>query len=80
MKTLFIIVTALLLSHYPSSTINQNRLLSSKETVYICNSTSATKYHSKEDCRGLNNCKTEIKSMDVKEAIQLGREECGWCY
>ncbi len=51
-----------------------------QETVYICDSKGATKYHSKEDCRGLNNCKADIISIDKKEAIKKGREECGWCY
>ncbi len=54
--------------------------IQSKETVYICNSKGATKYHAEENCRGLNNCKAEILSVDKKEAIKLGREECGWCY
>lgn len=51
-----------------------------QETVYICDSKSATKYHSEEDCRGLNNCKADIISIDKKDAIKKGREECGWCY
>lgn len=50
------------------------------ETVYICDSKGATKYHSKEDCRGLNNCKADIISIDKKEAIKKEREECGWCW
>jgi len=50
------------------------------ETVYICDSEGATKYHSKNNCRGLNNCKADIVPMDKKDAIKLGRDECGWCY
>lgn len=58
----------------PTTHVHQN------ETVYICDSEGATKYHSKNNCRGLNNCKADIVPISKKEAIQLGREECGWCY
>jgi hypothetical protein len=50
------------------------------ETVYICDSKNATKYHSKENCGGLQNCKAEIKEIKKSEAIRLDRTECLKCW
>jgi len=84
MKLLLILASAVLISLQPMQPVpspgQKIPFPSSKETVYICNSESATKYHSKEDCRGLNACKAEIKSIDRQDAIKKGRDECGWCW
>jgi len=47
-------------------------------TVYICNSTTSSKYHYKKDCRGLNACKASIKAIEMVEAKKYGRTLCGW--
>lgn len=47
-------------------------------TVYICNSSSAKKYHYKKNCRGLNNCKKETKAITLTSARKRGRTLCGW--
>jgi hypothetical protein len=70
---------------YPTENpLNGQRILpsysSTQETVYICDGKYATKYHQVEDCRGLSNCKAEILSIDKKDAIKKGREECAICY
>lgn len=47
-------------------------------TVYVCDSKNATKYHYKENCRGLSNCKHQILSMDIEKAKKSGKSLCGW--
>jgi len=46
--------------------------------VFICDSKTAKKYHLKEDCRGLSNCKAKTKKITLKEAKDLNRTLCGW--
>ena len=47
--------------------------------VWICVSEGAYAYHFKKDCRGLSNCKHEIKKMTLQEAFKLGKKKlCGW--
>ena len=48
------------------------------DQVYICNSTGAKKYHYKKNCRGLSNCKKEIKEISLEAAKDRGRTLCGW--
>jgi hypothetical protein len=50
------------------------------ETVYICNGTSATKYHKTNRCGGLSNCRGTITSIDKSDAIKKGRTECLRCW
>lgn len=51
--------------------------LSNSSTVYICTGKYATKYHYKQNCRGLSNCKGTIKAVGLNEA-QKYRTLCGW--
>ncbi len=46
--------------------------------VYICKGPQSKKYHYKKDCRGLTSCSTEIYSVPLSEAKNLGRSLCGW--
>lgn len=46
--------------------------------VYICDSPSSVAFHYKRDCRGLNNCKHEVKKSTVAEAEKIGLKICGW--
>jgi hypothetical protein len=48
------------------------------DQVYICNSTGAKKYHYKKNCRGLSNCKKEVKEISLEAAKDRGRTLCGW--
>ncbi|HSD14096.1 MAG TPA: hypothetical protein VLB74_05575, partial [Flavobacterium sp.] len=50
----------------------------STQEVYICVSPSAKKYHYNENCRGLSNCKHEIKKVSKSSALDKGLELCGW--
>lgn len=46
--------------------------------VYICKGPQSKKYHNKKDCRGLKNCSTDIYSVPLSDAKNLGRTLCGW--
>ncbi|GEQ84618.1 hypothetical protein ULMS_01260 [Patiriisocius marinistellae] len=49
-----------------------------EKTVYICNSTTSSKYHLKKNCRGLNACKKPTKEVTITSAKESGRSLCGW--
>lgn len=53
-------------------------LNTAQRTVYICSSKSATSYHLKDNCRGLNACSHEIKSVSETDAKGMGLKLCGW--
>lgn len=46
--------------------------------VYICTGKYSKKYHYVSDCRGLSNCKSSIKEVDINDAKNYGRTLCGW--
>ena len=46
--------------------------------VYICASKGAKKYHLSKTCRGLSNCKHQIKTVTKKEAQNSGLTLCAW--
>lgn len=48
--------------------------------VYICQGSMSECYHKTKDCRGLENCSTDIKEITLEQAKQLGRRPCGYCY
>lgn len=47
-------------------------------TVYICNSSTAKKYHYKSTCRGLSNCQAKIVKTTMVAAKGKGLTLCGW--
>lgn len=47
--------------------------------VYICTGRYAKKYHSRPNCRGLNNCRGGIKKVEL-EKIKGRRSPCSICY
>ncbi len=52
----------------------------SGDSVYICNSEGAKRYHKYEDCRGLSNCSHVIDYVSKSEAEGKGRTPCQICY
>ena len=49
--------------------------------VFICDSKSSKVYHSSKTCRGIQNCKHDIKEVTLKEAKETyGRVACKVCY
>ncbi len=51
-------------------------VFSKSETVYICVSPTAKKYHYSQKCRGLQKCTHTIKSVTLSEASKLGYTAC----
>lgn len=51
----------------------------SDSKVLICISKTATAYHD-HYCTGLNKCTHSIGEVTIKEAKELGRTPCGFCY
>ena len=52
----------------------------SDDSVYICNSEGAKRYHKYEDCRGLSNCTHEIDKISKGAAEGKGKTPCRICY
>lgn len=49
--------------------------------VYICNSTTASVYHSSKTCKGLDKCTHEIKEVSKEDAEKkYQRRACKVCY
>lgn len=46
--------------------------------VFICKGPYSKKYHYKKDCRGLSNCSTDIYTVSISDAKNIGRTLCGW--
>lgn len=51
-----------------------------KNSVYICTSSNAKKYHNTRDCRWLENCSGEIKEVSLSAAEAQGKSPCKGCY
>lgn len=49
------------------------------ETVYVCVSPTARRYHSDPDCSGLSNCTHHVEEMTVVEAEEMGKTPCRRC-
>lgn len=47
-------------------------------TVYVCDSKGAKKYHFSETCRGLGACKHQIIKTTKSKAREIGLTLCGW--
>jgi hypothetical protein len=47
-----------------------------KDSVYICDSPSAKKYHLKNDCRGLSRCTHRIIEITLEDAKKRKFELC----
>ena len=50
------------------------------ESVYICTSSKATKYHRTQYCRGLSRCNSQIQMMTQEQAENRGMTPCKICY
>lgn len=48
------------------------------DTVYVCQSTGATKFHYNSNCHALKRCKHNVATMKRKEAENLGLGLCGF--
>ena len=64
-----------------SFNLNYHSLPIKAQIVFICTGKYAVAYHSRSDCPGLKNCKSEIKNIDEYTAINsLGFRACCRCW
>lgn len=50
------------------------------EYVFICTGNYSKCYHKTDKCEGLTYCSKEIKKVTIKEAKDLNRKACKYCY
>ena len=48
-------------------------------TVYVCSGSSAKRYHSVENCKGLSRCRGGVFEFSVEEAEEMGKSPCRMC-
>jgi hypothetical protein len=76
MRVLFTLALwGVLCSSTPEKTIQDGNT-----RVYICTGNNAYRYHNNGNCRGLDNCCAEIKSVSLEYAKSIGRSPCKICY
>ena len=61
----------------PSNTLHKDNF-EEVTKVYICTGKFSKRYHYTQKCRGLSNCKADIKQVYLNEAKFKGRTLCGW--
>lgn len=50
-------------------------------TMYmICNSSGSKRFHKSPNCKGMQNCKSEVLLVDIEQAGTMGKTECGYCF
>lgn len=50
------------------------------DTVYICDSEGAKRFHASDTCKGLSNCGSDIITLTREDAEDTGRTYCHKCY
>jgi hypothetical protein len=61
--------------------VNDDKLNTQSQIVYICTGSYSYAYHSKQNCPGLINCKSEIKFTDENSAVDIfKRKPCCRCW
>lgn len=48
------------------------------DSVYICDSPGAKKYHLRQNCKGLTHCQHRIIKISLEQAKRKGRTLCGY--
>lgn len=78
-RFLFILLTLACICSFASQTPMEISE-AAPEYVYVCTGGYATKYHSRPNCRGLNNCKGKVIKITKAQALKQGRTACKICY
>lgn len=79
-KILSILLTLSVLCVFASTPLSQETT-AEVQYVYICTGNYSTKYHSTNNCRGLNNCKSRIIKVSKRAAEETyHRTPCKICY
>ena len=50
-----------------------------QDKVLLCTGKSSHSYH-KKTCTGLKQCRATIVSVNIKDAIEIGKDPCDFCY
>ena len=50
------------------------------DTVYVCTSEGAKRFHASDTCKGLSNCGSDIITLTREDAEYTGRTYCHKCY
>lgn len=66
-------------SNHPGNATIKNQEISLPKRVYICKGPESYRYHSRSNCRGLNNCTTEVYSVSIAHAKRINRTACKIC-
>lgn len=66
-------------SPHPNFVKTKNKEISLPKRVYICKGPDSYRYHSRSNCRGLNNCTTEVYPVLVAHAKRINRTACRIC-
>ncbi len=51
----------------------------SQNRVFICKGPDSYRYHSRSNCRGLNNCTTRVYPVSLEHAKRINRTACKIC-
>lgn len=78
-KALFIAGAAYLFSANNVNEISTNQQQTDSK-VWICTGENSTRYHSKSDCAGLNNCQASKKLITLTQARKMKRTPCKRCF
>ena len=49
------------------------------DKVYICTGPQSHAYHTKRNCKGLDRCSKDIKTVTIEEAKRMHRHPCRFC-
>jgi hypothetical protein len=58
--------------------LSSNIFFAPPTTVYICDSSNATRYHLNPKCRGLSNCSHKILTVTEEKAKAMHLTLCKW--
>ncbi len=72
-------ITTRILTFLLTLTLSMPSVAQGEKKVYICTGKYAKRYHKTKSCKGLNNCKGEIRTITFKEASKR-RTPCKICY
>lgn len=74
MKTLLLLLLLTGKGHCVAPPVN----VFTTDSVYICDSPGAKKYHLRENCKGLQNCRHKVIKVTLALAKRKGRTLCGY--
>jgi hypothetical protein len=79
MKPTFLLFAMLAIASCGGTKEKENKKLH-YDDVYVCTGRYAKRFHCDENCRGLGNCKGEIRLVPISTAKKQGKTPCGYCY